>query len=289
MENQIFSTRRFALYMRKFIVENRNSLAINTAILVMLPILYCCFIPLLTQCYAGLPNKYTAMCDPMWNKEVGFFTILWLASACGFGSIFYDKLKKKTTRTSFLTIPVSTLEKFTTFFLIYILFYSVIIIVALFLADAMRVLIYAGEATPGIKVALISPKTLFTLGHDLPAIIAQTDSMPLSDQAMIEMGAFYSALILAQSFFAMGSSVWPKNSLLKSGCFLMAFNMLSGYLMYLGYKTFYGCRVIQREWLEDLTATQTSVWMICISFVLALFMWWISYRRMKEWEIIQRW
>lgn len=285
MTNQIFSPSRFSAYLKKHIYDTRSRLAINAGIILMLPILFCVGIPALRHCYDYPPYPHLTVADPMWGNEVLFFMFFAIIVAAVFGSVFYETMTKKTSRISTLTNPASQLEKFAAYFCIYILMASFLMVGSMFLADAIRVWVYSGSQTPGLKVGYLTPKMLFTMGAAIP----KPDNIDptLADLDLIKSVMVFSMVILLQAVYALGCAVWPKNSFLKTTAFLFAMNMVSGYLLFLGFQTFLTNGAVVPRF--DMEANEFTCCIAVISIVLAIVLWVIGYMRFRESEVVERW
>lgn len=285
MTNQIFSQSRFLAYLKKHIYDTRSRLAINAGIILMLPILFCVGIPAIRNCYDYPPMPHLTIADPMWGNEILFFIFFAPAIGAAFGSVFYETMKRKTSRIATLTNPASQLEKFVAYFCIYILFFSIISIASLFLADAIRVWIYSGTQNPGIKVGYLTPDMLFTMGATIPK---PDEITPLiADVDMVKSTIIFSSIALLQAVYALGCAVWPRNSFLKTTALLFSLNMASGYLLFLGFQTFVMDEAIVPRF--DLQIGTVTLSIAVISAALAIFIWWIGYRRFCESEVVERW
>lgn len=285
MANQIFSPLRFSAFLKKHFYDMRSQLAVCAVIILLLPILFCVGIPALRHCYSYPPYPHLMVADPMWGNEILFFMFFSIVIAAVLGAGFYADLKKKTSRIATLTNPASQLEKFATYFCIYILMFAVLAIAAFFLADAIRVWVYSGTQTPGLKIGYLTPKMLFTMGAAIP----KPDNIDpsLADLDMIKSVMVFSMVILLQAVYALGCAVWPKNSFLKTTAFLFAMNMVSGYLLFLGFQTFLTNGAVVPRF--DMEANEFTCCIAVISIVLAIVLWVIGYMRFRESEVVERW
>ena len=159
--NQIFSIDRFTAYLRKYVAENRSALLLTALALVLLPIFFCLVWPWITGCYDSTPFYLPGITpkDPMWGSEKTFYVLLWFITML-VSSKFYSCLHSKSSRINVFMTPASSLEKFISFFIIYGLCSIVIFIAAVFVSDALRVLVYR-LAYPGVDyIEFISPSYL---------------------------------------------------------------------------------------------------------------------------------
>jgi len=277
MENQIFSPSRFFAYIKKYSMENHKLLIALSALPFLLMIFYCICFPFIFKIYQTpyvdeiLSGNSTY--DHMWLQEVEMCRFIWLLIAICCGR-FFSLLMTKQSRTALFTCPASSLEKYLTYFIFYVIALPAIFIAGAFIGDAIRVWIYSGTAVKGLLVDYISPSYFFTSAYASPFVLT----------------VIISGGILTQAVFAFGSCVWPKNSIIKTGCFLLAFNIVTSILLMLGLQTVKRITpnsIFKLDWV--LTQSQVSTIFNCILIAFAIFFWVLSYFRFKEWEIIKRW
>ncbi|KAB4204560.1 hypothetical protein GAQ04_14465, partial [Bacteroides uniformis] len=101
------------------------------------------------------------------------------------------------------------------------------------------------------------------------------------------VGIFLSCYFFLQSFFLLGSTVWPKNALIKTFaagvCIFVSYILIAVLCLetILPNNFFMTEPYINREASSD--------WLIFITSFFALFNWVLAYFRFKESEIINRW
>ena len=283
----IFSFNRFTAFLRKYVAENRSSLLLTSLGLILLPIFYCLVWPWITGCYASTPFYIPGLTpkDPMWSSEKTFYILLWFIAMLG-ASKFYSCLRSKSSRISVFMTPASSLEKFASWLLIYGLGSIVIFTAAVFLSDAIRVIVYR-LAYPDVDyIEFITPSYL--LFSDSAQMISMGAVSPEQGEAIhngavsLLYGNILAGLTL-QALMALGSAIWTKSPLLKTLCTGFGILCLSAILFTLGLKVFFfgSFRSIRPNEIAD-----NLEWLfIVLMIVQIIFTWCVSYFRFKEWGV----
>jgi hypothetical protein len=101
------------------------------------------------------------------------------------------------------------------------------------------------------------------------------------------VGIFLSCYFFLQSFFLLGSTVWPKNALIKTFaagvCIFVSYILIAVLCL----KAILPNNFFMTEPYIDREAS--GGWLIFITSFFALFNWVLAYFRFKESEIINRW
>lgn len=293
--NQIFNCSRFAAYFRKYAVENRNKLIISYGLIILIAIAFCIVYPYINRTYSVPYSQYTLLksyhIDPMWNTEVAVFNFVWVIFAMVYGSVMYEILKDKTSRISLFTCPASAFEKFLTYFSVNIVVMTIVYFGAFFLADAIRVWIYSGHQDEGLTVGYMPFRYFITLGN-LNSIV-NPEKMDTVD-VCFGVSFLVASVIFLQAFYALGSSVWPKNSWIKTTCFQLVFNGALTAICLIGVKAFLPKAPYiepRFEFMRQLGVSESTflIWFDIIVIVIIVLTWLLSYARFKEWEVIKRW
>ena len=218
--------------------------------------------------------------DPAWT----FLLVVFIWSLWGFGclsaSFTMEKMKTKTSRTSMLMVPATPFEKFFSRWFVFTVVFLVIFLISYKLADYTRFIIYS-LAYPEEKD--------FIIPVDLSHLVGERKTYYTLCRTGLQFGALLSAYFFVQSLFVLGSSIWPKNSFLKtfaSGTvnaivyFLLAVFMSK---MFLENGNYYSENVFTGM-SED---TAMSI-MIVVGIFFTLMNWTLAYLRFKESEIVNR-
>lgn len=218
--------------------------------------------------------------DPAWT----FLLVVFIWSLWGFGclsaSFTMEKMKTKTSRTSMLMVPATPFEKFFSRWLVFTVVFLVIFLISYKLADYTRFIIYS-LAYPEEKD--------FIIPVDLSHLVGERKTYYTLCRTGLQFGALLSAYFFVQSLFVLGSSIWPKNSFLKtfaSGTVIaIVYFLLAVFMskMFLENGNYYSENVFTGM-SED---TAMSI-MIVVGIFFTLMNWTLAYFRFKESEIVNR-
>ena len=218
--------------------------------------------------------------DPAWT----FLLVVFIWSLWGFGclsaSFTMEKMKTKTSRTSMLMVPATPFEKFFSRWFVFTVVFLVIFLISYKLADYTRFIIYS-LAYPEEKD--------FIIPVDLSYLVGERKTYYTLCRTGLQFGALLSAYFFVQSLFVLGSSIWPKNSFLKtfaSGTVIaIVYFLLAVFMskMFLENGNYYSENVFTGM-SED---TAMSI-MIVVGIFFTLMNWTLAYLRFKESEIVNR-
>lgn len=291
MSKQIFQAERFSNYFKKFIYERRTSLAVTTALFILIEIAFCAIYPYLLGTYLGKGDYYNAQEDPFWRTETKFFMIFLICAAIGCGTSMFEVLRKKNDRIVLFTTPASSFEKFTSYFLIYFLFLTAVAVGGMFLADAVKVWIYSSTIHT-IDPQYIPASYLLTTGKawylTFPGIAPEEYEM-LRNNMLLNVSLYYGMFLVVFALFTLGGTIWTKKALTKTLMFAWFLLAASIALFYLGAELFYRHGTLVPNNFLHLSYAQASALIFCFLTVVAAFTLWLSYARFKEWEVIRRW
>lgn len=265
-----FSIGRLVLLTRKDMVENWKTIALRatTALAIMTVIL-------VVTAWITYSSETSSGFDHMVNKSLTVFCGATFIFGCLLASTTFDKMKHKTSRLSTLMTPGTQFEKFFSRWFLYTLVYLVAFTFIFMLADYGRV-IFGRLAFPETTVVPTNLKYLFTPYGDRVEGFEQ-----------FKPGATLLGYFFIQSFFVLGSSVWPRNSFIKS--FAAGFGIVVSYILFnvLMLRLLIGENVI----INNDTVVNPNVVINLSMAVLAaftLFNWTMAYFRFKESELIER-
>ena len=218
--------------------------------------------------------------DPAWT----FLLVVFIWSLWGFGclsaSFTMEKMKTKTSRTSMLMVPATPFEKFFSRWFVFTVVFLVIFLISYKLADYTRFII-SSLAYPEEKD--------FIIPVDLSHLVGERKTYYTLCRTGLQFGALLSAYFFVQSLFVLGSSIWPKNSFLKtfaSGTVIaIVYFLLAVFMskMFLENGNYYSENVFTGM-SED---TAMSI-MIVVGIFFTLMNWTLAYFRFKESEIVNR-
>lgn len=209
----------------------------------------------------------------------GLLGMVWFLFVFGSFSASYmmEGMKSKTGRIAVLMMPATNFEKYFSRWLIAVVVFFVVFLLAFRLADYTRVLVYT-LAYPDINT--IRP---INLGY---LIGPSSEHYVLADSGAGFVSLFLGYLFF-QSCFVLGSTVWPKNALVKTF-------VTGGLIMLIYFLVFWGLIELFFSGIDHTTYkvewSQDTALMIFSSVlgVATLLNWVLGYYRFKESEVIHR-
>ena len=220
-----------------------------------------------------------ANADPAWGFILMAFLWFLFVFGCLSASLVMEKMKNKTSRLSTLMTPSTPFEKFFSRWLVSTIVFLVVFLIAFKLADYTRVMVYS-LIYPDVKEVI--------LPVNLGDLVGSGKRWYLFHKTY-ELTLVLSIYCFVQSLFVLGSSVWPKNSFLKtfvSVTIIVLIYVLVGMLV--GDMLFSGSSKDYGYIFSSITKEQVTV-MVTVGFMLFAFVnWTLAYFRFKESEIVQR-
>lgn len=272
--NQFFSFDRMSLLVRKNIQENWRQIALSWAGIFGLLVIIALLVARASH-YDGIQPEYYS--SRSIANFLGWITAVF--SICGVyvASCSFKRMATPPGALSTLMTPASQFEKFALKWLAAVPVYILIFFVIAYLADWIRV--YASYWMYDIEVRPVNVmKILF---HP-------------TDMGLFKGIAWRSLLyfLAVQSFFLLGSIVWPKNSALKTFVCMIAISFIYVWVgiwiaslldmsdgdshLYYGGPEFLN---------EDSVLYVVDVF----TAIIAVINYWLTYRRFREAETISRW
>lgn len=225
----------------------------------------------------GLINRGITQ-DPIWTFELGAFVwalvIMGLLSA----SFIMERMKSKTNRIAMLMTPATMFEKFFSRWLVFTFGFLIVFLIAFKLADWTRVAVYT-VSYPELKDIIASTP----LSH----LVGKGQFWTVFDDCNYFMLGV-SAYFFAQSLFVLGSSIWPKNSFVKTFSAIVVVAIIYIAIGSALAKILFEARGV-RGVNQDISDEAMTLWTTIIFFGMAIFNWVVAYFRFKESEIINRW
>lgn len=271
IKDTFFSLPRFMNLCRKEMVENWRSNVLRMVLMygVMAVVM-------VWNGYFAYRGTYDYENDPAWV----FLLVVFIWALWGFGglsaSFTMERMKSKTSRTSMLMVPATPFEKFFSRWFVFTVVYLVVFLISYKLADYTRLIIYS----------LAYPEKDFIAPVALSHLVGDEKYYTLCNSGL-EFGALMSGYFFVQSLFVLGSSIWPKNSFLKTfaaGTVIVMVYFLAGILMskiLLENGQYYSGGIFESK------DTILSI-IIVAGIFFALMNWTLAYFRFKESEIINR-
>lgn len=147
-----------------------------------------------------------ANADPAWGFILMAFLWFLFVFGCLSASLVMEKMKNKTSRLSTLMTPSTPFEKFFSRWLVSTIVFLVVFLIAFKLADYTRVMVYS-LIYPEVKEVI--------LPVNLGDLVGSGKRWFLFNETY-QLILVLSIYCFVQSLFVLGSSVWPKNSFLKT-------------------------------------------------------------------------
>lgn len=284
IKNNTFSASRLAYICRKEILEDQKTTLLRTVTAYGAMAGFFLWNGYKTYQVQAVYNSEGA--DPMVSYTL--YACFWLALLFGgmAASRNMEKMKSKSGRIATLMTPVSPFEYFASRWLISTILHLAIFLIAFKLADYTRVLTYS-LIYPDLTIV---PARLTYLFNTNPDYAFFTKSIAAN-------GLVFVAYFYIQSVFILGSSLWPKNSYIKSFtagfciCIFYIFvikksdQLLEGYVFLKDNTPVYGNMLgVHGNPFEQ----QTIYFLYAFGLFFTLFNWALAYFRFKESEIINR-
>jgi len=273
IKDTFFSLPRFMNLCRKEMVESWRSNVLRIVLLYGVMT-----VAMVWNGYFEYRGSYKSSEDPVWSfLLVAFIWGLWVFG-CLSASFTMEKMKTKTNRTSTLMTPATPFEKFFSRWFVFTVVFLVVFLITYKLADYTRVIVYS----------LTYPEKDFIAPVDLSHVIGKGKDYYTLFRTGLEFGAVIAGYFFVQSLFILGSTIWPKNSFLKtfaSGTIIMIVYFLVGALMtkmMLDDKLYYSFPG------HEISNENMMVLLIVACAFFTLFNWTLAYFRFKESEIINR-
>ena len=273
MKDTFFSMSRFMKLCRKDVMENWKANLLRFVLMYGVLAIVIVYDRDNEYAHVTLENGMNWLYpDPAWHFIYNVFAWFLLCFGCLSASLTLEKMKSKAGRLSVLMLPATSFEKFFSRWLITTVAFLIVFFIAFELADFTRVAVYS---------------FLYPEAREVIIPIRIWDYDPLADAYFrMMLIPFY---FFVQSFFVLGSTVWPRNAFLKTFAAVTIIWILyiSAYVVVMKLMTAYGYNssyILRPFESKEIMAPILS---ICFSFF-AVVNWTLAYFRFKESEIIHR-
>ena len=200
IRDTFFSQTRFVNLCRKEMVENWKSNLLRVALMYGAMAVIMLWSGYLSYRAVGQDT------DSTWE----FNLVIFMWGLCVFGclsaSFTMERMKSKTGRLSVLMTPATSFEKYFSRWLVFTVVFLIVFLITYKLADYTKVLVYSLVYPENNAIAITPLSHLFGENTDYYTVFKHTHTFVL-------MIASY---FFCQSCFVLGSSVWPKNSFIKT-------------------------------------------------------------------------
>lgn len=207
-----------------------------------------------------------------YGQSSSFGALLFMWGFWAFGllsaSFTMEKMKSKTGRLSTLMLPATPFEKFFSRWLVFTFLFLVTYLFVFRMADCTKALIYSIVYPGNTSVCVIPLSELFK-----------------NELYSIDLKILIAAYFFFQSCFVLGSSIWPKNSFIKT--------IAAGVVIFVSYFLIVGFVVKvtvsghSSSFPSISNETITNVY-YSVATAFTLLNWVLAYFRFKESEIINR-
>lgn len=274
--NDSFSLARFRMVAVKMLRENRVKLLLMTGVMlgsVIIMALLCGF------------SEYTdtiAGCN-YWPEhevrdEAAFGMMMLFVFGTIAGSMIFGNMSGKASRLSVLMVPATALEKFLVRLILFLPVFVIMYLGAFYLADLLRYLMM---------------KCLFVDRPDCHPILFKL-SFLLEDNSDVQMMKMYiSCMIVSWSFFALGSALWERQAYLKTAfslgllCAVYTVIGVTAAEWFTPERTEAGGYIISINEFDN--PNMAMNFMVSMAVVITIINYTLSYFRLRESEIINRW
>lgn len=270
MNNDRFSIARTLNLFRLYFIENRKFFFICAATLT--GILICVALFNAANVNYSNFNKFNNL-DPAIPYLLPVYIVLGYVFAALGASFMFSGLKSKQGRINTLMIPALASEKLVSRMILFVVIYPVIFLVALSFAEFIRYLFMYFKPHE-------SPVTPLYMIFSDPALLSYCSPVkyPHLIPCMLFVGAF-----AVQSFFVLGSVMWPKYSALKTfGIFFTLFFLYLISSVTIGEHLSSGKIYPNEPFLER----KFPYVLFIIEIIVCLFNWAMAWWRLKETDVI---
>ena len=220
---------------------------------------------------------------------LGLASLMFLGFGVFYASTFMEPMQEKTGRIAYLTIPASDFEKFLSRWLIVTVGYIISFFIALWIADAVRV-VFLSYRFPRLDIRFL----------DFSKLVNLEKKDNYSDYVFFStyfFGFWTGIYALLQSLFILGATFWGKISFVKT---FSAITLIVGSFLYLNWQII---KIIYQDMGKfenkvgaffdsiipaDISPNSVFLIVTCILVFFTLLCWIIAFFRFRESEIIKR-
>lgn len=299
LTHQSFEWSRFKAYFGSYYFANSRKLMLSAASILIAWIVICVLPNIITEfdiykdaVRLTMQSGRCTLCgDPYLGTEVMIGAFLFPVLATVAGSSMFTCMHGKGERQTLLAIPASSLEKYLTYFTIYILGFIVVFFVSEIIADALRVACIKMFSDYGDYAHFISLRRIFTFGIDTNVYDRTINGEAVPVKNYLFITSYYTLVIVTAAIFSLGSIVWQKASYLKTLCALAILQVVQTSLLMLSMRIFFGwnANITLRDFFHPMGELARSPFIILIGLAISVFMFWLGYRRFKDTDLVERW
>ncbi len=293
VSGQSFDLSRFKTYFRAYSTANSRKLMLAAASCLIIWVFVCVVVQFLSdfEMYEDLVElkergyAVELFDDPYWEVEYVAGGIMMAVLATLSGSIMFSAMHGKGNRQTLLTTPASILEKYLTYFLIYVVGFFAVFYVSYFIADVLRVMTVGMFSPYGEYARLVPTHHIFDFNLE-----TSIDDKPMYTTIFLSM--YYSVVLCLISTFSLGSILWQKASYLKTLCALSLIQVVLSLIAVFSFRLFLGSgdfHTISLDLMYPTGSALQNTGYILAGLVFPVFLFWLGYRRFKDTDLIERW
>lgn len=283
--SNIFSLRRFKSYFVFYLAANKRKLLLGAALILIISFLFSLMLlyngGMNSYAYAETYYGYEPDFDPFWRFSDGMTIVLSFIFIALSGSMLFGSMSSKKRRLNTIELPASQLEKFLTWWIIYLPLTMVVAMACFWLVDVFRVVWVKVFTHYGHQAHLLPLGNLLSFSYPGEFVGEETPGK----WAMM----FYSLLILCNSLFALGSALFHKLSFIKTALAGFILMIVFSTLFALGRRAYMGVDSSRYVDRFDITVADDSYLVFSFVMLIGIAIYFLAYTRYREDEIIVRW
>lgn len=259
-------------YFKLYWANGRRSLTINALVIFLALAIVASLTCLLevnrsSQDALNMQDNYTS-----WGLTL--FLILGLVTGCR----TFGVMSRPEGRLTTLTLPASARDKFWTYMLIYVVGYVMVFMVSYVLVDVLRAAVMSMTSYTELSHCT-GLKALFTF---------QPAHQAFGEILTPYIVAIYALAFMLMSFGALGSIVFPRHTVLVTIAVLFAFQIVCTVLLTVSMVMFFSDNTyyIPRFGMSTVNSLYLTA---AVMTAVAVFNYWLSYKRFTESEVQNRW
>lgn len=275
MNTDNFSFSRTARLTALYLSENRRFLLLCAGTMLGASLIISLF-SLLVFNYSA-DYYYTKHMDPAIEYMVIWYAIALFVFGCVGASMMFSDLRTRQGRIHLLMMPANSSEKFISRGIIFVILLPIIFYLCMCVGESLRCLIESVIIGDNKNTAPVTPLYAIFWHREIMAYYI-SETHPVLFTAMWVVGYF-----LVQSFFVLGSVIWPKASFLKStvvftGLIFFFFGVTAWCAFEWGNDKYFD----ERTWLQQ-NIIYVFFWLECAA---CLYNWGMAWLRLRETDVI---
>lgn len=279
IRDTFFDLHRFVNVCRKEMVESWKSNVLRMVLMYGMIAIALIWNAYLEYDIRDFNRNSVEMEEDVWTFGVVVFAWGIAIMGCLSASFVMERMKTKASRTVMLMTPATMFEKFFARWLVFTFGFLLLFFVAFKLADWTRVLFFMVRFPEWDCISSIPFCSYLIGGEGVEHWTLFTDNRHF----LLGVSLYF----MFQSFFVLGSTVWPRNAFLKT--------FASGFCIFIVYLLI-GTSMARAFLSGDFFMSKAEIametiwmWLTVVASVMTLFNWVLAYFRFKESEIIHRW